>query len=192
MKIAVGGLTACGKTYHAQRIAESFDLKYISGSNLLLALKGFKVDIDWLSDHAAEFLKERQGDFSLDTCVDDKLLHWVRTEDGIVVDSWTLPWLYRGEDMLRIYFDMDLEARASKAFESGKHTPLTFDQIRDRIRQKDEISASLFRTLYGIDIFDKSAFDLIIPPTCIKIEDRIRMIDGAIASLYKLEPFHST
>ena len=77
--ICVAGLTACGKSTAARRLAERFRLKYVSGGTALkeLALKlGYKAKERgwWESAEGMRFLEQRAHDPRFDKQIDADLL----------------------------------------------------------------------------------------------------------------------
>ena len=95
--ICIAGLTACGKSTAARRLAERFNLKYASGGTALkeAALKlGYRT-IErgwWETAEGMRFLEQRTRDPELDKRIDNDLLKLAEC-GNVVLDSWTMPWL---------------------------------------------------------------------------------------------------
>lgn len=164
MKICIAGLTASGKTYQAKRIAAEFGLEYVSGSNILLQIaKVVPVgEHFWVNEFGLQFREQRTKELCIDRKVDELILQIAETKRDVIFDSWTLPWLYKGDDLYRIYLAATLEARAKNAYFSRDTKPFSINELQERINEKDEANVKLFRELYGIDITDPSVFELIV------------------------------
>ena len=188
MKISVCGLSGSGKTYHAKRIAKEYGLEYVSGSEMLLSVAGLRTTIDlyWVSADAIQLEKRRLRDLTLDRIADELLLEMVKAKDGIVVDSWILPWLYKGSDLFRIYLDGNLAARARISYESRESKSYSHDELKSLIKRKDQVSAEIFNRLYGVDIFDTSIFNFVINNLDLTITEASDRIDAAIKSRFAL------
>ncbi|MBI2545091.1 MAG: cytidylate kinase family protein [Candidatus Aenigmarchaeota archaeon] len=164
MKLAIAGLTASGKTYQAKKLAERFGLDYISGSEVLLRYAGVSPQDEvhyWLRS-GRELTGRRVRDPTIDRRTDETILEIARSRDNVIFDSWTLPWLYEGADLFRIYLAARLETRARIAYSSRTQKPFTVEEMMRLIQMKDEESRGLFEKLYGIDIYDQSVFDNVV------------------------------
>src|SRR4030067_1493196 len=87
--ICVAGMTACGKSTVAKRLAEKYRLKHVSGGTVLkeLALRmGYKSQERgwWETIEGMRFLEQRLRDPRFDKQVDAELLNWAQR--GNVVD----------------------------------------------------------------------------------------------------------
>ena len=95
--ICICGMTGCGKSTVAKRLAEKYGLRYLSGGNALKALAieaGYKpAEIGWWeTDEGIKFLQRRIKNSEFDKKVDGKLLELAK-QGNVVFDSWTMPWL---------------------------------------------------------------------------------------------------
>lgn len=182
MKIAVAGLTASGKSYHAKKIAKRFGLGYIGGGDVLLQVAGVRrKDIHfWINENGERLSEKRRVAFTVDKKTDELIQELAKTRENVVFDSWTLPWLYEGSDLFTIYLAVDLEARARIAYGSRRQKPFTLDEIRTKIEKKDVFSIQLFKKLYGIDITDYSFFDLVVDNSQMGPAEASRILKKAV------------
>lgn len=122
---------------------------------------------------------------SIDVAADAKLLHQCRELSFVVSDSWTLPWLYKGGDTLRIYLDPPLEARAEMAYASKQGEKIVTSKLRELIRHKDKTSKARFYKLYGFDITSSVGFDLVLDNSLTIPEETshilIKLVDKELA-----------
>jgi len=160
--ICVSGLTACGKSTVARRLAEKYELKYVSGGTALkeLALKiGYKAKDKgwWETPEGMRFLEQRLRDPKFDKQIDAQLLEW--TDRGeVVLDSWTMPWLTKKG--FRIWLEVSPAERATRlAHRDG----ISLKEAAQVIKEKDGKTRRIYERLYGFKLGeDYSPFDLVL------------------------------
>jgi len=101
--ICISGFAAVGKSTAGKMLARRLGLKYFSGGDALKALAremGYRPTGAgwWETAKGLEFLRLRSRDPSFDKKVDRKLLEVCR-RGGVVVDSWVIPWLFKGRSL---------------------------------------------------------------------------------------------
>ena len=159
--ICICGMTGCGKSTVAERLAEKYGLRYISGGDALKDLAaeaGYEVDGRgwWESDEGMSFFEERMADPEFDRMADHKLLERARA-GGVILDSWTMPWLFDGG--FKIWLEASEAARASRL--AGRDRMPAEDALKV-LREKDERTRSIYGKLYGFRLGeDFSPFDMI-------------------------------
>ncbi len=160
--ICISGLTACGKSTVAKSLAKKYGLKYISGGEILKAMaaeEGFKVSGDgwWETEQGTRFLKERMEKPDFDRMVDARLLEAAK-KGGVILDSWTMPWLFDGG--FKIWLEASREMRAKRL---SVRDGLSYDEALRILDRKDETTRRIYAKLYGFKLgFDLSPFDLIL------------------------------
>ena len=162
MKIAIFGLTACGKTYHCNRLANFFHLKNVSGSSILLKTSKIKKSKEphfWIGAGGLNLTRNRLTDPHFDVAADKRILEIAEKENNIVVDSWTVPWLYKRRDLIRIYIGASLDARNEMAYLSTREKVFTKKILREKIIEKDLDNFILFKKIYNINLMNTSIFD---------------------------------
>lgn len=159
--ICICGMTGCGKSTVAKRLAEKYGLRYVSGGDALKDLaadEGYEVGGRgwWESDEGMRFFEERMDDFEFDRRVDAKLLEQAG-EGRVVLDSWTMPWLFDGG--FKVWLEASEDARASRL--AGRDGMPAEDALKI-LREKDERTRSIYEKLYGFSLGeDFSPFDMI-------------------------------
>jgi len=177
--ICLAGLTACGKSTAARRLAKKYGLKYVSGGTALkgLAIKmGYKAeDKDWWETHEGmRFLEQRLRDPEFDKQIDDQLLEWAE-QGNVVLDSWTMPWL--SEIGFKIWLEVSLEERAKRlAHRDG----ISVEKAARIIKEKDGKTKQIYERLYGFRLGeDYSPFDLVLdsePLTSDEVFDTLSLV----------------
>jgi len=160
--ICICGMTSCGKSTVAKRLAEKYGLRYLSGGNALKALAieaGYKpAGIGWWeTDEGMKFLQLRMEDSEFDKKVDGKLLELAK-HGNVVLDSWTIPWLLK--EGFKIWLEASSSVRAKRlAVRDG----ISVKRASEVLRVKDENTRAIYRSLYGFDLgTDFSPFNLIL------------------------------
>jgi len=160
--ICVCGMTGCGKSTLAKRLAEKYGLKYLSGGNALKALAieaGYKpAEVGWWeTNEGMRFLQRRMEASEFDKKVDGKLVELAK-QGNVVLDSWTMPWLLK--EGFKVWLEVSSSVRAKRlAVRDG----ITLERASEVLRVKDETTRAIYKSLYGFDLGnDFSPFDLIL------------------------------
>jgi len=169
--ICVCGLTGCGKSSVARRLAERYGLRCFSGGDALKALaveagcKPFE-KAWWESEEGLRFLKQRTEDSSFDRRVDEKLLGLAKNGD-VVLDSWTMPWLLK--EGFKVWFEASPLARARRV---AKRDRISVEEAFRVLREKDSLTRRIYRGLYGFVLGeDFSPFHLILDTDLLDVNE---------------------
>jgi len=160
--ICVCGMTGCGKSTVAKRLAEKYGLKYLSGGDALRALAieaGYKpAEVGWWeTDEGVRFLRQRMENSKFDKKVDEKLVELAK-QGNVILDSWTMPWLLKGG--FKIWLEASSEERARRL---STRDGISVERASKVLRMKDESTRAIYKSLYGFDLGkDFSPFDLIL------------------------------
>lgn len=155
-------MTASGKSTVARRIAEKYGLRLFSGGDALKALAiemGYKpLERGWWEfEEGQRFLQQRLKDHDFDKKVDQKLLEHAR-KGNVVLDSWTMPWLFKGG--YKIWIDASKKVRAKRL---AKRDGLVLGKAVKVLEEKEEATKAIYARLHGFSFGeDFSPFDLII------------------------------
>ena len=160
--VIISGPPAIGKTTIAKGLAKEFGMKYLSGGDILKKLaseQGFQTKGDdwWDKPDGMKFLTQRQHDPTFDRKVDEKLKE-LFMQGGLVITSYTLPWLV--DDGIKIWLA------------GSQHNSAHRMQSRDNMTEKDALkivqkrydeNKILYKKLYNFNFGDDlSVFDKII------------------------------
>ncbi|MGI0086554.1 MAG: (d)CMP kinase [Nitrosotalea sp.] len=160
--VIISGPPAIGKTTIAKSLAKEFDLKYISGGDVLKEMakeEGFQTEKDdfWDTEAGMKFLNMRKGNPEFDKIVDEKLKKMFLTED-VVITSYTLPWLVK--DGIKIWLAGSQEI-SSKRMTTRDH--ISYEHALGIVKKRYEENKMIYKKLYGFNFGDDlSVFDEII------------------------------
>lgn len=176
MVLCVCGMTGCGKSSVAKRLAEKYGLEYLSGGR---ALKALAVEMGykpigrgwWESDEGMRFLQRRVMESKFDKKVDEKLLEWAGCEN-VVFDSWTMPWLLK--EGFKVWLDASVEVRTGRV---AKRDGINFERALAALKEKDEKTRVIYKKLYGFDLGgDFSPFDLVLDSNDLSADEVFRTL----------------
>ncbi len=181
--ICVAGLPGCGKSSLAKRLAEHYGLKYASGGEALKALAaeaGYRpTNIGWWeSEEGMKFLRQRMEDLSFDKKVDEELLKLAKG-GGIVLDSWTMPWLFK--EGFNVWLEASLSVRVKRV---AKRDGISYEEAAALVKDKEKGTKSIYERLYGFRICeDYSPFDLIVDTDLLSAEEVFQVVRSVVDSL---------
>ncbi len=179
--ICVAGMTGCGKSTLAKRVAKKFGLKYLSGGGMLkvLAVKmGYKPGERgwWESEAGIKFLQQRTKNHEFDKRVDEELMKLAK-QGNVVLDSWTMPWLLK-ENAFKVWLEVSPEERARRL---ARRDRITVEKALNVLKEKDAKTKSIYKSLYGFDLGeDLSPFDLILDTTELDSDEVFQALSMAI------------
>lgn len=160
--IVISGPPAVGKTTVAKALAKEFGMKYLGGGDVLKELakeEGYITSGDdwWDTKGGMDFLGQREKNNEFDKKVDKKLKELFKN-GGMVITSYTLPWLV--DDGVKIWL-------------GGSHSSsMKRMQTRDNMSSEDayaitkdryDKNKALYKKLYNFEFgADAEIFDEII------------------------------
>ena len=157
-----------GKSSLADSLGKELGIKVIHASSILreMAIKGEKalenaspqkIHDWWEGEEAKKFMKQRLSDGSLDIALDKKLME-IADKGNVIMDSWTMPYLYTGK-AFRIWLHASAKIRAKRVSERDK---LPYNKVLRKIEVRDEETKALYQRLYKFKMGeDLERFDLV-------------------------------
>lgn len=167
--ILVCGLSGSGKSELVDSLGKALKLDVVHTSGVFRMLReksikaiqgsaGKKNQGWWESAEGKAFAKERTNNAALDRELDQVLLKRI-TKQNVIMDSWTMPWLYKGP-ALRLWLDGTISTRATRL---ANRNHQSFVQALQAIQEKEFGNTKLYYDLYGFDIQkDRHIFDAVI------------------------------
>jgi cytidylate kinase len=181
--IVISGPPAVGKTTVAKGLAEEFQLQYLSGGDVLKEMakeQGFDSDGDdwWDTEEGMKFLNQREQNSEFDKKLDEKLI-LLFNEGGMVITSYTLPWLIK--DGIKIWLEGSHESSSKRMQSRDNMSPNDAYEITKKRFDKNK---ALYKKLYDYDFGDdKSVFDLIINTDNLTAQQVIDVVKETVRKL---------
>ena len=183
--ICVCGMTGCGKSTVAKRLAEKYGLTYFSGGNALKALAleaGYKPTEKgwWITEEGLGFHRKRAKDLQFDQKVDKKLMA-LASQGNVVIDSWTMPWLLKNS-CFKIWLEASPEERAKRLM---KRDNVNFEKALNILKEKDGESKIIYKKSYGFNLGeDFTPFNVIVDTNELSADEVFRTLCMVIDRLY--------
>ena len=159
LTITVSGPACSGKSTGAKAIAKALRLKYVYVGKIFRDIAKRR----GLSLEEFSALREKEVDWEA-----DKRTLKLAMKGNVVLDGRLTGWVAGDWADLKIYYECPLEIRAERAAERDKKSKE--EALRD-IKKRDEEDNKKYKKLYGIDLFDKSIYDLIIDNSKFSLKD---------------------
>src|ERR1051326_2653075 len=187
--IVISGWPAVGKTTIASALASEFALKMYNGGDILKMLaseRGYpdatNRDDWWDTEEAKKFMTERGADPSFDKRVDDRLKDLVRS-GGVVITSYTLPWLvaqgFRADKppsidpIIKIWLKGSPKNRAARMANRDR---INLAQAIGIVSLRDNENKKIYKQLYGFDFGENlDVFDYMLNTDVLKLEKLIEI-----------------
>jgi len=172
MVLCICGMAGSGKSTVAKKLADHYGLKYYSGGDALKAVAadlGYKPESEgwWETEEGIRFIEDRLSNLEIDRKVDQKLLEWAE-KGGTVLDSWAMPWILK--EGFKIWLEASEQQRARRV---AKRDGLDIEQALMFIREKEEKTRAIYKSLYGFNLGeDFSPFHLILDVNLLN-EDKV-------------------
>ena len=160
--VVVSGPPAIGKTTVAKGLASEFNLTHLSGGDILKEFateQGFSSASDdwWDTEEGMRFLDQRKKNPEFDKKVDEKLKTLFQN-GGVVITSYTLPWMVDGG--IKIWLAGDVENSAKRMQNRDNLTERdALNVVKKRFSENKIIYKALYNFEFGEDL---SVFDKII------------------------------
>ncbi len=172
-----------GKTTVAKSIAEEFNLKYLSGGDVLKEMAkedGFDTAGDdwWDTQDGMRFLNKRAQNSEFDKKVDEKLKD-LFYKGGVVITSYTLPWLV--DDGIKIWLDGSHQSSASRM---TMRDNMPNEEALEITKKRYDENKSLYKKLYNFNFGeDMSVFDKIINTDGLTAQEVIQISKKTVKEL---------
>lgn len=158
--VIISGPPAIGKTTVAQGLAKEFGLTFLGGGDILKELakdQGFKTEgADWWdTPDGMKFLEQRSQNSEFDKRVDEKLQELFLI-GGVVITSYTLPWLV--DDGIKIWLAGTLENSAKRMkVRDNMDEAKALEIVKTRYNENKKLYKKLYNFEFGenLEVFDK-------------------------------------
>ena len=182
--IIISGPPAIGKTTIAKGLAKEFNIEYLSGGDILKELaeeQGFQTKGDdwWDTQEGINFLDQRKKNSEFDKNVDNKLKE-LFSKGGIVVTSYTLPWLVEGG--VKIWLDGSKENSALRMTARDNSSK---NEALEIVQKRYNENKIIYKELYGFEFGeDLSVFDKIIKTDGLNVEQVLEIAKSTVREFF--------
>lgn len=174
--IIIFGFSGAGKSTLADMIGKEFGLRVVHPSSILKELiEGKKADVKnskagtgfWESRQGEEMFKNRLKEKRPMDMEGDKILIKELSKGAVVMDSWSMPWLYKKG--IKIYLKA---AEAERVKRVAKRSNVSLFRARETVKMKDSGTRKMYKRIHGFDIKnDLEVFDCIIETNNLKKQE---------------------
>jgi len=183
MIITINGDEGSGKTTVAKKLAEKLNFtRYTTGEIFreMSRKRGLSL---------VEYLKMGETDPSIDKEVDDYVIKLSKEQDNFIIDS-RVAWHFIS-DSLKIYLKVDEEEGAKRIYEEilkkdnrneTKKPPASVDYVMKKVQERRETDNKRYMQYYGINIRDKSNYDIVVDTTNLNPDQVFEEVLGFIRS----------
>lgn len=150
--ITVSGPPGCGATTVCERLAAAMDCGHVSGGEI------FRRIADERDMSLSELIAESQGSDEIDRAIDRRLQRiaekWAGADGAFILESRLAGWLAGNRADLRIWLDAPAEVRVERTDDR--------EELESEMRVREVAEAGRYESYYGIDLGDRSFYDLSI------------------------------
>ena len=185
--IIISGPPAIGKTTIAKGLAKEFNIEYLSGGDILKEFaeeQGFQTKDDdwWDTQEGINFLDQRKKNSEFDKNVDNKLKE-LFSKGGIVVTSYTLPWLVEGG--VKIWLDGSKENSALRMTTRDNSSK---NEALEIVQKRYNENKIIYKELYGFEFGeDLSVFDKIIETDDLNVEEVLQIAKSIVRKFFDIK-----
>ncbi|MFP4590571.1 MAG: (d)CMP kinase [Halobacteriales archaeon] len=151
MRVTVSGPPGGGKSTTAASLAERYGLEHVSGGDIFRSLAAER-DLS-----LAELNARAETDESIDVDLDRRLRRVARERDDVVLESRLAGWLAGDAADFRFWLDAPLAVRVARIADREGDD---LEAVREATERRERSEARRYETYYGIDIGDRSIYDL--------------------------------
>jgi cytidylate kinase len=153
MLLTVSGPAGSGKSTFAEALAAELGYDHVSGGDIFRSLaeeRGVSL---------VEFNKLAEEDDQVDRDLDRRLREIARDRDDLVLESRLAGWMAGDYADLKFWLDAPLEIRVARI---ADREDKSLEAAREETVERAESEAGRYQEYYGIDIEDRSIYDLVV------------------------------
>jgi len=153
MLLTVSGPAGGGKTTFAEMLADALDYEHVSGGDIFRSLA------DERGHSLVEFNKLAEEDDQIDRDLDRRIRSLAAERDDVVLEGRLAGWMAGEHADLRFWLDAPLNVRAARIADREEKSVET---ARSETTERADSEARRYEEYYGIDIEDRSIYDLVL------------------------------
>jgi predicted cytidylate kinase len=169
MRITISGPPGSGKTTVCKLLAARLGYRFVISGNV------FREMASKLHLSLTEFGKLAEEDPKYDRMIDDAMVAMAMDDNDIVLEGRLAGYNLARLDMvaLKVYLDADPQVRAARILEREKGD---LETAMDEMAEREKCEAVRYSQWYGIDVNDKSVYDLILDTSDVPPEKVVDII----------------
>lgn len=160
--ITLSGKPGSGKSSTSDKVSELLGYTHYSTGDFVREIskqRGLSL---------SEFNERAANDHTLDEAIDERLRK-LRNDHNIVIDARL--GFYWIPESFKVYLDLNIDVATARIFKDavsnakrGVETEgaISVNQVQTEVRNRLQSEKSRFRSIYGVDPFDTSHFDLVV------------------------------
>lgn len=168
MKIAVSGLSGCGKTTLGRKLAKELGIDHIT-----FTFKDFAKE---KGVSLMEFQKMAEKDPDIDKKFDQMVCSNIKNKESFVITTWLGSWYDElfgiGYD-LKIWLATSLEERAKRL---SRRDNMSYENAIKHLEERDNENRDRYLSVYHIDIFDNSKFSMVLTNTTLTPDQTVKIV----------------
>ncbi len=176
--ITIAGKPGSGKSSTSKGVAAKLDYRHFSSGDLFRSIAAERgLDVKSANQHA-------EKESSIDDLVDQRLQEIGRTDSDIVIDSRTA-WHWM-PNSFKVYLDLDLNIAAKRIImasderqTANEYIPEDHEEYVEELQQRLDSEARRYESLYGINPYNTSNYDLVIDTAKYPIDEVVDKIVDA-------------
>ena len=153
MLLTVSGPAGSGKSTFAAALAEELGYEHVSGGDIFRSLA------DERGCSLVEFNRLAEEDDEVDRDLDRRLREIARERDEVVLESRLSGWMAGEHADIKVWLDAPLDVRIDRI---ADREDTDLETARAETVERADSEARRYREYYGIDIEDRSIYDLAI------------------------------
>ena len=153
MLITVSGPAGSGKSTFAAALANALETDQVSGGDI------FRGMADERDMSLVAFNELAEEDDQVDRDLDRRLREIASENDDLVLESRLAGWMAGRHADLRIWLDAPMDVRAERI---ADREDKSVEQAREETTARAESEARRYEAYYGIEIDDRSIYDLVL------------------------------
>ncbi len=173
MRITISGPPGSGKTTACSKLSEALGMEAVVFGKIFRQLAAEKnLTLGELGELA-------EKDPSIDEMIDGRILEIARSHEDIILESRLSAYMLtrNGIPAFRIYLDASPDVRMARV---GLREGETFEEAHAKTVERQRSEAKRYMMYYGIDIEDRSVYDLVVLTDDLTPDEVLETILGAI------------
>ncbi len=172
MRLTISGPPGAGKTTVCEMLGRRLGLEVVV-SGLIFRQMAREACLS-----LADFGKSCELNPEVDKRLDQRIVDIARERDDVLIEGRLAGYMLQrnGIPAFKVFMDADLDVRAMRVAEREGGS---MEERRQEIVAREECEALRYRSYYGIDISDRSIYDLIVNTTHLAPEKVVDMIATA-------------